>query len=576
MSRAVRGPDFSCDFSPLGNDFQSGFDRFSGGVVMTAKHGKSVYIDAIKAAAILWVTGFHVSRFVGNPTAQIAGGFDFFRCLRNVQVAVLLFFIVASFLTAKSLMSRTTICRKTRAEAITMNVRNILHFYWSRFIRLAPAYYISLFFWSFQPMFLCRDALKTCNLKDVLSHVLFFHTLDMETAFSISGVLWYLGVLAQFYLIAPCLFFLVKAIFPINRKKIQIPLTCLIVLLSCIPTILISTLCPPSRLDLQWNILSFLPTIVFGTFCSLGFFRTYGPAKYITCCTALLLAFWLLFFPIPHDIPLVKHVITSMLLFYVCFNFRGMFRRIPEAIQKNIHILSAASLSIYLYNYIFYICAPSKVYPMAKFIIWVLLTVGFGIVMYTLIEKPLSKIPQFLKPTASKRRRIFAFCLLPVLFVLPFIPCGKRIYEFRKMIGLPESACFSPNPEERNGSSQLFRSGKDFYLVFPEAEKIDFKHKFIFHVFSRRALPPPRGPFFNLDFFGVPEVVYDWDLSKYYIVRRRTDIQFEEIEKIILGQYDLLTKKPPWRFRFYWRKEIVDLDKSKLNCEGALKASKKE
>ena len=178
---------------------------------------KLFYIDFIKAFAILWVTGFHVCRFVGNPVAPAFWDFDVFRLFYNVQTAVLLFFIVASFLTSKTLMTLF----QQRRDSFQNEAKGVVFFCFQRFIRLAPAYYFAIFFWSFQDLFLYPGAVVSCNLKDILNHMLFFHTLNQETAFSISGTFWYIGVLAQYYVIAPLLVFLVGIIL-VKKQMITI------------------------------------------------------------------------------------------------------------------------------------------------------------------------------------------------------------------------------------------------------------------------------------------------------------------------------------------------------------------
>ena len=180
-----------------------------------------------------------------------------------------------------------------------------------------------------------------------------------------------------------------------------------------------------------------MPTVVFGTLCFFGYFRTSGIYKYVTSAIASGAAFWLLFFPVPSMISVLKSLISSILIFFVVFNSSGLISKIPDAVQQSIRVLSGASFSIYLYNYIFYVGLPSKDNPEIKLIIWSLLVTGFGILLYYLIEKPFAKaLSPVLTQNSTLKKKVFALCLLVVICILPF---ARSICNFGSLLVSPGS-----------------------------------------------------------------------------------------------------------------------------------------
>lgn len=71
-----------------------------------------------------------------------------------------------------------------------------------RFLRTCPHYYLALLLWTVMAMLKVREHGDSLALSFV-AHALFVHTLHPTTFFSIVPAYWWLGLLAQFYLLFP-------------------------------------------------------------------------------------------------------------------------------------------------------------------------------------------------------------------------------------------------------------------------------------------------------------------------------------------------------------------------------------
>ncbi len=84
---------------------------------------------------------------------------------------------------------------------------NLKHFFKRRAIRIMPQYYFSIIV----ALLFCDSAvyLSAHGAKSIITHLLFVHNLFPDCAGAINGVLWTMGVIVQFYVIA---YFLYKGI----------------------------------------------------------------------------------------------------------------------------------------------------------------------------------------------------------------------------------------------------------------------------------------------------------------------------------------------------------------------------
>jgi len=76
------------------------------------------------------------------------------------------------------------------------------HFLRRRFFRICPKYYIALSVWTLVLLFSARQNAKNLLLS-YLAHLTFLHSIFPSTLFSIVPAFWWLGLLAQFYLVFP-------------------------------------------------------------------------------------------------------------------------------------------------------------------------------------------------------------------------------------------------------------------------------------------------------------------------------------------------------------------------------------
>ncbi len=255
-------------------------------------------------------------------------------------------------------------------------LKKIKIFYKSKILRIIPVYYISLIVW----YFLIKEgiAVKPYNVKDLIYHLLFIHTFDKTTFFSISGVFWYIGVQIHFYLLFP---FIVILLEKINNI--------LLFLASFIPLVLASIFFSKGDVVLYWNAMIFMPTFVAGILLYKGYMRIESKLfiVFIFICIfsimninniTLMLGMW-------------DRVIAGILLGVLLFNLRDGINKLPFYIKNFVTLIAITSYSIYLYNYIVVSYIPI-VKSGSGLVIYTMLVFGFGILMYELIEKPLTKI----------------------------------------------------------------------------------------------------------------------------------------------------------------------------------------
>lgn len=139
-------------------------------------------LETLRGVAALMVVLFHCIGLLpwsvtGTPFAIFSAGW----------VGVDLFFVISGFVITASALRQKDTAGYAR------------HFWRARFARILPLYYFTLV------AFLLVHGAQVLEKDPVLqlvSHLLLFHNLFQETAFSINGVTWSLGVEMQLYVIA--------------------------------------------------------------------------------------------------------------------------------------------------------------------------------------------------------------------------------------------------------------------------------------------------------------------------------------------------------------------------------------
>lgn len=333
------------------------------------------YIDLFRAFSILLVTSFHLWRYFGRPSFQV-GEFDLFMILERGRWGVELFFFISGYCMA-------LVTCKTGSRYADIDWKEYCV---KRFLRIVPAYYVAIIVWSI--LIYNGIAPKPIGLIDQLSHLLFVHTFNPSTYYSISGVFWSLGIEMQFYLLLPIIFYyLIK--FPI-----------LVILLCGLP-MLISTFYASNFL-LTKTVFAFLIYFVLGFICfnKMKFLKSIFSHKIaililiVSGCLFLFLSFYKATV-INGQIHMFFWVF-SIIPFFVVLSDSFFVKNSKNIIYRLFVFTGTASYSIYLYNYIFYIDKKPFAYGISPLIFYLSLIYGVGIFMYYLVELPSHSLREWL------------------------------------------------------------------------------------------------------------------------------------------------------------------------------------
>ena len=175
-------------------------------------------LDVLRAVAVLGVFAFHYSNAVQRPlTAAAAGGWDaplaaFFLNAATVGASgVALFFVLSGFCIHLAFLRHGDRFRVSK-------------FLQRRFLRIYPAYFVSLIVFSLLGVF---KVIGTINLKQFLTHLLLVHDcFNLPILFGINGVYWSLAIEFQFYLLYPLLLF--------GRRRMGLKACLFYALLACL------------------------------------------------------------------------------------------------------------------------------------------------------------------------------------------------------------------------------------------------------------------------------------------------------------------------------------------------------
>jgi peptidoglycan/LPS O-acetylase OafA/YrhL len=156
-------------------------------------------LDVLRAVAILLVFGFHyagnlIPAFTATATHASNSGFEgtidslVLHLMPLGACGVPLFFVISGFCIHLSVLRRRGAFQAG-------------DFYWRRFLRIYPAYFIALVIFSLLGLF---KILNSLNLKMFLAHLFLVHNFfDYHVLMSINAAFWSLAVECQFYLLYP-------------------------------------------------------------------------------------------------------------------------------------------------------------------------------------------------------------------------------------------------------------------------------------------------------------------------------------------------------------------------------------
>lgn len=341
------------------------------------------YIDAMRFCAIFFVTGFHVSRFIGFDNMHSFGKIFKNLFITGGWLGCCLFFLISGY----------CLCIKYDENS------NYFEFIKNRLLKILPTYYIAMLIWYF--LIKMGVAPKPIGLSAILSHIFLVHTFDNANFYSMSGVFWFLGVLFNFYLIFPFLYKL--------QHKMKYGLEILTIFVFAI-SVFLSWHFHIQGSVFNRSILIHLPCFTFGMMLynkqNTIIFRNKVLKFLLLVVSIALLLFTKMkdFMGTPINI---LAIFDCLLLGTLFISFKNELEKFPLLLKDLISQVAVASYSIYLYNYIF--CTTIPLYKNSTFIfIYMLFVFGFGICMYRLIEKPVNKfIKKNIEWSKCKRDNLF-------------------------------------------------------------------------------------------------------------------------------------------------------------------------
>lgn len=330
------------------------------------------YIDLLRAYAIFLVTGFHLWRYFGKPSQEYAY-YDLYALFEKGFAGVELFFVISGF-------SMALITYKGIDTTKQIDWKNYLL---KRIWRIVPAYYTAIVLWSI--LIYYGVAPKPIAIIDQLSHLLFVHTFNPQTYYSISGVFWSLGIEMQFYFLLPL----------ILGAIIRFPL---LVLVFALLPLLYNNIFSASFLFTS-TVFAFFIYFIIGYILYIYKEKLYERLYAHKYSRWVVVAFFALFLHITFYKDTIVNVQVTVFLWtlgilplIIYLTQNRWLETTQNKVLRFFIFTGTASYSIYLYNYIFYIDKKPFAHNVEALIFYTFLIYTAGIVMYYLIELPSQKL----------------------------------------------------------------------------------------------------------------------------------------------------------------------------------------
>jgi peptidoglycan/LPS O-acetylase OafA/YrhL len=293
-------------------------------------------MDLGRAVAISMVTAFHVWRFTGHQ-AYVVAGHDLFGLASAGLAGVDVFFVISGYA-----MVRTW-------AKIRHQPRAHIAFWKARLFRLYPPYLVAIVVWCLLLSTGLTSTVKPHGVRDIVSHMLFLHTFDQNTFFSISGVFWTLSVEAHFYLLFP---FLIK-----QSRQFRCAVACVSLLFSILIAPSFASSAHPNVI--LWNVLVFLPLFVIGM--ELATVTSYSRWIGIPSIIGMVLAVEIVTSQQLSELAMFTRIFIGTCVATTCLVIA------PRTVRKShvaavVTTVGTTSYSIYLYNYAF-TCFPALGVP---------------------------------------------------------------------------------------------------------------------------------------------------------------------------------------------------------------------
>lgn len=256
-------------------------------------------------------------------------------------------------------------------------------YFLKRLFRIIPAYYIAITIWSI--LIYNGISPKPIGLIDQLSHLLFIHTFNPSTYYSVSGVFWSLGIEMQFYFLLPVMLFLI----------VRYPIVTIFLFIS---PLFYNSFVSKSFL-LEKTVFAFFIYFILGYLVFIykeKFYQIFYDNQYKNIILAIIIFLYLnITFYNGYILGGQLHMLLWVITFVPIFIYLTKSKMIKNSKNKLLNLFiftGTASYSIYLYNYIFYIHKKPFAHNIEALIFYVLLIYLTGIIMYFLIEKPFQKL----------------------------------------------------------------------------------------------------------------------------------------------------------------------------------------
>lgn len=335
--------------------------------------------DLIRGVAILIVTFFHALHTRRLPEGMVEKTVWKLNLLEPVShggLAVAIFVFLSGY------------C----LNAYKSPFANPLPFLGKRFLRIAGPYFFAIVFWVGLAKNGYRFAARPTDW-DIVSHLLFIHTLDARTFVTISAPLWYVGLIAQLYLI--------QAVLNPLLLRWRRPTTLAVLGLGIVLSILgdywlrSDVQAPLHDMLIHSGPLTYLLPYVLGIAAASFSWsslleRRAKPTLIALLASGPVLALWLLWNTpvLPAIWETEQHMRGAAFGLWILM-WAPLLNRFATPLKPLI-FLGSASYSVFLYNYaMHFFHGPARGASYLGFLmILSFLTVVFGLGMYVMIEKP--------------------------------------------------------------------------------------------------------------------------------------------------------------------------------------------
>lgn len=340
------------------------------------KNNRMDHLDVARVAAIALVTLYHIWSRMGRPEQRIWMA-DSYGLAHWGNVGVIWMVILSGHLAV-------TGYRKLDGLPVWKKLRN---FYWNKFLRIAPAYYVAI---------LIKCMLNGKAEKwNVITHLLFIHNSFDAYSDGITGAFWYLSLQMGLYLLTPLFFFLWRKACALARLagsgRIWVELGLCAGIFAADGALF--------QLELyEYHSIYFLAPFYLLGMALYNFQEVYGkkPAGFqvlgisMFCGGIAMMFFWQNeeYRDIYRGVMAI--LLGSGMILFNCYS-------VSQTCREVLATLSQASYSIYLYNFVMNYTKSIKQlgeysFPCLWMLFYMMIVFGFGLLMYTVVERPAHKI----------------------------------------------------------------------------------------------------------------------------------------------------------------------------------------